>query len=262
MNSDIFIPARLESTRLPLKHLKIINGKPLIKHLVNRLKTAKKFRHIIICTTNSPFDNPLVNFLEKEGIRYFRGSKKDILVRFLDASHHFKTDIIIDVEGDKIYTDPVYVDSIITQMENSDLDFIIGNNSKRKFDPYDHLIHGLIPAGIRVSALKKICELKKTTDTETGYREFFTNSKLIKSKYLIPNLGNKIPKNIRLTIDYEEDLDLANEVFKELGDDFNSEDILKLFVRRPGLLKITKSIVDKWTKDYKANFCDVDLKKD
>ena len=75
-------------------------------------------------------------------------------------------------------------------------------------------------------------------------------------------MGNKIPKNIRLTIDYEEDLDLANEVFKELGNDFNSEDILKLFVRRPGLLKITKPIVDKWTKDYKANFCDVDLKKD
>jgi len=41
MNIDIFIPARLESKRLPKKHLEKINEITLIEHLVNRLKKVK-----------------------------------------------------------------------------------------------------------------------------------------------------------------------------------------------------------------------------
>ena len=39
MQTDIFIPARLDSTRLPEKHLQEINHVPIIKHLVNRLNS-------------------------------------------------------------------------------------------------------------------------------------------------------------------------------------------------------------------------------
>ena len=38
MNVDIFIPARLDGKRLSKKHLRKINGVPIIEHLVNRLK--------------------------------------------------------------------------------------------------------------------------------------------------------------------------------------------------------------------------------
>ena len=38
MQTDIFLPARLGSKRLPSKQLKEINDVPIIKHLVNRLK--------------------------------------------------------------------------------------------------------------------------------------------------------------------------------------------------------------------------------
>ena len=57
MNSDVFIPARLDSTRLPKKHLKKINGEPLIKLLVKRLEKAKKIRQVIVCTTNQKSDD-------------------------------------------------------------------------------------------------------------------------------------------------------------------------------------------------------------
>ena len=41
MNIDIFIPARLDSSRLPKKHLKKINNIPIIELLVQRLKKIK-----------------------------------------------------------------------------------------------------------------------------------------------------------------------------------------------------------------------------
>ncbi len=37
MNFDIFIPARMDSKRLQKKHLLKIKGKPILKHLIDRL---------------------------------------------------------------------------------------------------------------------------------------------------------------------------------------------------------------------------------
>ncbi len=101
MYADIFIPVTLGSKRLHQKHLKEIDGKPLLKYLIERLESCKKIRNIVICTTNSKTDDQLVSFLQKEDILVFRGSESDILYRFLDAAKCFGTEIIIDVEGDK-----------------------------------------------------------------------------------------------------------------------------------------------------------------
>ena len=63
MNTDIFIPVRLDSSRLPKKHLKKINNIPIIELLVQRLKKVKNVRNIIVCTTNLSSDDKLVNLL-------------------------------------------------------------------------------------------------------------------------------------------------------------------------------------------------------
>ena len=180
MNADIFIPARLDSERLPNKHLSLINDRPILKYLIERLQNAKKIRNIIVCTTNLQTDEPLVNFLEHENIMYFRGSENDILDRLLKTATKYGTDIIVDVEGDDFYTDPFYVDRIVSEMQNTDIDFISGNSSTESFDSNSGFPHGLVPMGIRTKALKKICQLKITNNTETGYKEFF----------MIPNLFN------------------------------------------------------------------------
>ncbi|QLH09681.1 cytidylyltransferase domain-containing protein [Candidatus Nitrosotenuis sp. DW1] len=257
MNADIFILARLGSSRLPEKQLKEIDGIPAIKRLVDRLSAAKKVRNIVVCTTNTPSDDRLVDFLIKEKITYFRGNEKDVLARLLDAAGHFKTDVIIDVEGDKLYVDPVYVDKTIDEMAHQDVDFVIGSDNG-KFDPTDHFIHGIIPAGIRVAALAKLCKLKKASDTETGYKEFFT-SNLFSIKYIKPEINSKHSKNIRLTLDYQEDLELANIIFKELGNNFHLYDLVELFNKKPELTKITESIMTKWKNNYKNHTADFAL---
>ena len=66
MNTDIFIPVRLDSSRLPKKHLKKINNIPIIELLVQRLKKVKNVRNIVVCTTNKKSDDELVKFLVKK----------------------------------------------------------------------------------------------------------------------------------------------------------------------------------------------------
>jgi len=250
MNIDIFIPVRLDSSRLPKKHLKKINNIPIIELLVQRLKNVKNVRNIIVCTTTKKSDDELVKFLVKKNILYFRGDDTDILKRFYDAAQKFQTDIIVDVEGDKIYTEPFFVSEIISEMKNNNYDFIIGNDSTKIFNPSDHLIHGIIPAGIRVSSIKKVSKLKNEFNKETGYKEIFVNSKNIKKKFFVFNSKLQVPSSLRLTIDYPEDLNFARKLFSILKEDFTHKDILKIIKDNPDLLKKIEKINTKWLKNY------------
>ena len=260
MQTDIFIPARLDSKRLPSKHMKKIDDIPIITHLVNRLKNCESIKNIVVCTTTSSSDDQFVQYLKQENIQVFRGNKLDILQRFLSAANELNTDIIIDVEADKIYTDPKYIEQISQEMNDSDIDFMTGNNSLDAFDP-EFIFHGFIPAGIRVNALKKICELKKTNNTETGYKEFFTSNDFIKTKFLIPKLNYNISKNFRFTIDYPEDLELAKIIFSNLGTHFDTEQLLKFIDENPNLQEIINPIIKKWKQNYEQNITEFRLNK-
>ena len=258
INCDIFIPVRLKSSRLPEKHLQSLNGKPALKHLVERVTACQEIRKIVVCCTTDSTDDELIDFLQKKKITFFRGNQKDILQRFLDAAKKFDTDIIIDVEGDKIYTDPNYVDNIANLLKTHDVDFIIGNDSQIKFNPSNHFIHGIIPAGFKKNALEKICRLKNTNDTATGYREFFIKSKFIKSEFLVIDTDDFL-NQIRLTLDYPEDLQLAEKIFESIGARFSKDELINLFKKNSELISITKKINREWELNYEKNKTDLTL---
>jgi len=249
-NFDIFIPVRLSNTRLPNKAMKLVDEKPIILHLIERLQKSNKVRNVIICTTTNESDEPLVSLLEKMKILVFQGNEKDILMRYLDASRKFDTDFIISVDGDDIYTDPSYVDEIISIFEKNNYDYVdmVGF-------PF-----GIASVGIKVSSLEKICKLKNTDDTETGYRLFFTENKIFKIYELKPTNNFSFPEKLRLTLDYEEDLVLAKKIFKELGNDFHLSDILQLFQNSPDLLKITENLEKKYKEHWDSNVTDTSIR--
>jgi spore coat polysaccharide biosynthesis protein SpsF (cytidylyltransferase family) len=249
-NIDIFILARLGSERLPKKILKKINNEQILKILVNRLKKSKKIRNIVVCTTNKKIDDPLINFLKKEKILFFRGNEKDVLKRMLEAAKQFSTDIIIDVEGDKIYTDPKLVDLVVKQFLDLKNEFVIGSRNKTKFDPTDHFIHGIFPAAFKIEVLEKICKEKKSKNTETGYKELFFENGICKKKFVTLPSEIEIPDDIRLTVDYPEDLTLAKDIFSSLKKDFDYKDIIKLYKKNPKIFEATNTISKQWELNY------------
>ena len=81
---------------------------------------------------------------------------------------------------------------------------------------------------------------------------------VVKFEYLILN-DMKFPENVRLTLDYNEDLELAQKIFTELGTHFNIYDIISLFNKKPELTKITESIIAEWKKNYEKNQTNINL---
>ena len=86
----IIIQARLGSTRLPGKILKEVIGKPLLQHMIERLKFSEYSKDVIIATTKKSSDDPIVSLLEKIEIPYYRGDENDVLDRYYQAAKKYK----------------------------------------------------------------------------------------------------------------------------------------------------------------------------
>ena len=71
------IQARLGSTRLPGKVLLNIESKPVLQHIVDRLKKVTKIDKVIIATTsNLKINSKITSYCKKNNIEFFIGSEK------------------------------------------------------------------------------------------------------------------------------------------------------------------------------------------
>ncbi len=67
------IEARMTSSRLPGKVLLPAAGKPMLEHLVNRLRAVPSLHGIVLATTVNSTDDELEIFAKRIGIDYYRG---------------------------------------------------------------------------------------------------------------------------------------------------------------------------------------------
>ncbi|MEK7151729.1 MAG: hypothetical protein AAB784_03395 [Patescibacteria group bacterium] len=228
-----FIHVRTHSSRLPGKPLKLINGKRAVEHLIERIKLAKRADLIVMCTTDQPQDDVLEMIAKRHKIECFRGSADDVLVRWLGAVEKFGIDYFVQIDGgDDLFTDPEIVDMFIKQMKKVPVDFMKAP---------DGFVCGGSPGGcISAVALKKVCEIKNTEDTH-DWIPYFTKTKYFKVKELVIKDKIFFNDNVRLTMDYLDDLRFFRSVFKDLNIQKNSlplRSILKRLSIKPELAKI------------------------
>ena len=112
-NINIIIEARLNSSRLPKKHLLLVREEPIIQFLIKRLKNVTTCNKIILATTNTKLDDPLVDLAIKNKIDYFRGDEENVMLRVLNAANFFSTDIIVGITADCPLVDPKIIDECI-----------------------------------------------------------------------------------------------------------------------------------------------------
>jgi len=239
----VFIPVRLGSSRLPKKPLIKVKGKSLIEHLIDRAKAARLPNLVVLCTTTQPEDKIFVQIAKKSGAECFRGSEHDILKRFLDAAVKFNVDFIVNVDGDDVFCDPALMDKTAQTFLDTGASFIKWNN----------LPLGATPIGVTVGALRKVVEIKDTLNTETGWGAYFTDTGLFNVKYLEPEEKELRHPEIRITLDYPEDLKLVKEIYNRLyapGKVFGLKDILDLIKKEPALAEINKGVQEKYWKRF------------
>ena len=241
MKCKILILVRTASTRLPKKALLKINDIPMILKLINRIRTVKN-SEILVCTTNLKSDEKLVKILKKQKINVFRGSNNNILKRILDASIKHKINECIIVEADDLFCDPEIIEKTCNYIKKKNNEVIF----------WKDLPFGASPTGLKFQNLKKCIKENDINNSDTGWKEILINSKFFNIKYVFEKRKKICRPDIRLTIDYAEDYELAKIIFSELGEKFTLHDIIKLLDKNQELTKNNQKLQKKYQKNYEA----------
>lgn len=161
MKIGFLITARLKSTRLKLKLLLPLNGKTIIDHIIARAKAVIDCDDIVLCTSKSNQDLPLLRTAQKNDIYYFNGHSEDVLQRLLDASLLFDLDYFIGITADNPLFSITHANILVdTIKQDPSLDFVYTSGMPIGVNIY----------AMKVNALKTVCSIKEQVDTEIwGY---------------------------------------------------------------------------------------------
>lgn len=237
MKIAILITVRLKSTRLPMKVIKPIHGKPMMVHMLDRLKLAQKPTEIIMCTSTVAQDDPLEQIANEQGVKCYRGHPDDVLVRLTTAAKENDVDLVVNCTADNPFVDPIYIDKMI--------EFHLAN--QHDFTKVEGLPWGAFAYTINREALEKACSIKDEVDTEVWHGYFMDTGHFRWGKLFVDDPAVKWP-DLRVTVDTPEDLAMVTRVFDELYDGrtvFSLEEIVKLCREKPEIPGINSDIIQK-----------------
>lgn len=235
------IQARMGSARLPGKVLKKINGKPIIEHLINRVKLARKIDQIVLAIPDISRDDVLFKLSKKIGVTCVRGDEKNVLSRYLKAAKETKADTIIRITGDCPLIDAQIIDEVLDEFEKEKCDYLINDVRYKGY-----------PRGfdVDVFSLKALERTAKLAD-KNYYKEHATTFMLAHPE-MFKITYYKAPEklyrpNYRLCVDKKIDLVLVKKIFDHFKPrkNFTAQEIIEYLDKNPKITSINKNVKQK-----------------
>ncbi len=237
MSVNAIIQARCGSTRFPNKVFALIDGKPLLWHVVNRLTYAKKIDDIVIATTVNIKDDKIEEWCRENNVHCFRGSEEDVLNRYYSASEAFPSDFVVRITADDPFKEPKVIDAVITKLIE---------------EGYDHVTNNLppsFPEGLDCESFKKEALSRSEKEAETAFeREHVTQYIYHHPEiFKIGNVSNdENLSSLRWTIDKDVDLKMVNAVYEHRNNRSNGillmEEILEILKANPEIARINSEV--------------------
>jgi len=212
----------MTSNRLPGKALKILGSKPLLSHVISRVKSATLVSKVMVATSEMPEDDPIANFCELNQISCFRGSLSDVAYRLSQAAFLAQVDSFIRINGDSPLIDPDLIDKLISfyKMGNYDL---VTNTQLRTFPK------GQSVEVIRLSSFQKMySQIEDDFDREHVTTSYYKNPSLYNIlNHASDDMSNA---NIQLSIDSVEDFNLIESILGKIdSDNFDYSSLIKIY---------------------------------
>lgn len=197
---------------------------------------------IVLATTTSEADDPLAALARDHDVAVFRGSEEDVLHRVVEAHRMMESDIIVEICGDCPLLEPVMVDLAVETFLENDCD-VVASGVKQSY-----------PQGTEVQVFPRAAlEEVEQRVGDPAVREhvslhFFENQDKYRIIHLIAPKPLQAPE-LRLQLDYPEDLTLIREIFSHLepvhGANFGVPEIIALLQAHPELREINRHCEEK-----------------
>ncbi len=247
MRTVVVIPARMGSGRLPGKVMRPVLGKPLLGHLLDRVKLCSGVDEVIVASSDRVENDVIESYCDFRGIVTFRGSEEDVLSRLVGALQSVQADTGVLVFGDGPLVDPRIIDQILTtHRETMQYDFI-GNDLTTSWPP-----------GMEVEVFQtKILEDSNARCKDSRIREHGTlYIRTHPELYVLHNVD--APKDcsrpdISFELDEEADFLVIKEILETFVDrtDVPLQELIGFMDKNPRLRELTANVERRW-KQYRG----------
>lgn len=229
------VQARMGSTRLPNKVMKLIGGTPMIELLLLRLSKAKELNQIIVATSVDARNQSLVEHVQKLGYACEQGSENDVLDRFVQAARKHQADVVVRITGDCPLVDPELVDEAIRRFKAAGVDYFSNTNPSTYPDGLD----------IEVCSFNVLEQASQETSKPFD-REHVTPYLRELGRFNISSVQNNEDLSaLRWTVDEPADFAVIEKVFQHFHPrtDFTWGEVFSLQQQQPEIFNINQHLI-------------------
>ena len=227
---DVIIQARIGSSRLPKKVIADLGGYSMLEFLIRRIKKCDLINNFILATTINDEDNQLENIGNKLNLKVIRGSEKDVLSRFYDASKESEASTFMRITADCPFLDHKLMNELIYAYFDQKVDYL-----SNCYPPN-------LPDGLDLEIFsKEALILAHENCHDLNMREHVTPWIRNSKKFKVGSLKyNRDLSKYRLTVDEPEDLELINRILRKTKKpiEISWEDAIKILTKDNELVKI------------------------
>jgi spore coat polysaccharide biosynthesis protein SpsF len=238
------IQARMGSTRLPGKVLRVLGGATVLAHVVRRAQRASNVDAIVVATTSEPRDDAIVKEAERLGVGVYRGSENDVLSRYRHAAEQAGADVVVRVTADCPLLDAEVLQAMVAR-------FLEQRRRGARVDYLSNTLERSFPRGLDVEVFTYDALARADAEArDAAEREHVTpHIYLHPAAYAIEQQRSPIDHSrLRWTLDTEEDWNLLQEIFARLNgnrDYFATSEILELIEKDPHLSELNAHVPQK-----------------
>ena len=233
------------STRLPGKVLMPLAGRPMLWHIVDRLRHAPGVASVGVATSDKDADEPLRAFCRDAGILVFAGDERDVLDRFYRAAVEFGGDPIVRITADCPFVDPELVGKLLAMYQAGEYDHVgVATGAVAFKYAGSRYPDGLDAECIRLAALERAQrEASEASDREHVTPFLYRVDGRFRNGML---LADEDHGALRWTVDHPADFAVVTKVYEALwrpDRPFVMRDILAFFAAHPELRALNEQFV-------------------
>jgi len=247
MRPVAIIQARMGSTRFPGKVMKPILGRPMLWHIVQRLRWTPSLADIVVATSDQPGDEPIRCFCDEQHFRVFAGSEDDVLDRFYQAATRHPGDPYLRITADCPFVDPEVVGRLIELYKTGRFDHVgVATGAGAVSLNRGRFPNGLDAECFSFAALERAWR-EATSPTDREHVTLYIWRQPDKFRHGMLMAENDYP-HLRWTVDYEIDYQLVCQVYAALYREdkpFLMADILNYLASHPNLTRMNQEFIGK-----------------
>ena len=206
---------------------------------------------VVVCTSTAAQDRPIFDVCNKHGCYYFNGSPEDVLDRLLSAATFFGCDYLLLITADNPLFSFEYAQRLVAEIKRDpEVDYL----------RIDGLPLGMDPYIIRRNAFEVIDAIKDDDETEF-WPEYLKDESIFKHKSI--QADPEHIRDYRLTLDYEQDLELFEAINKECyeGRPIATSKVIEYLDANPSVRALNNSIGRSWLNQDRVDQIEAHLRE-